>query len=232
MTVYNGRLLIADTIGDELYELDPDGADTQGTRLRALPTGLTSPHGMTVYNGRLLIADTIGDELYELDPDGADTQGTRLRALPTGLTNPYGMTVYNGRLLIADTDGDELYELDPDGADTQGTRLRALPTGLTIPHGMTVLISPTAVPDAPIQWHDGAPNVTATARFLWRSARRTQGIPAYNTAVSGLWSEPKVEGVFGEEGPQGEQGEAGASVELAQDTWGGSRPHHFVRVGW
>ena len=75
------RLLVADDTGDELYELDPDGADSQGTRLRALPSGLTSPRSMTVLNNRLLIADDTGDELYELDPDGADSQGTRLRAL-------------------------------------------------------------------------------------------------------------------------------------------------------
>ena len=45
-----GRLLIADTTGDELYELDPDGADSQGDRLRALPSGLTIPQAMTVLN--------------------------------------------------------------------------------------------------------------------------------------------------------------------------------------
>ena len=133
------RLLIADTNSNELYELDPDGADSQGDRLRALPSGLTFPVGMTVLNGRLLIADDSGDELYELDPDGADSQGDRLRALPSGLTAPEAMTVLNGRLLIADTTGDELYELDPDGADSQGDRLRALPSGLTAPGGMTVL---------------------------------------------------------------------------------------------
>ena len=43
MTVLSGRLLIADTTGDELFEIDPDGADSQGTRLRALPTALTGP---------------------------------------------------------------------------------------------------------------------------------------------------------------------------------------------
>ena len=133
------RLLIVDTSGDdELYEIDPDGVDTQGTRLRVLPSGLTVSQGMTVFNNRLLIADTAGDELYEIDPDGVDTQGTRLRALPSGLTIPEGMTVFNNRLLIVDDSGDELYEIDPDGVDTQGTRLRALPSGLTNPKGMTV----------------------------------------------------------------------------------------------
>ena len=40
MTVYSGRLLIADTdSGDELFEIDPDGGDAQGTRLRGAPIG-------------------------------------------------------------------------------------------------------------------------------------------------------------------------------------------------
>ena len=54
-----GRLLIADTTGGELWEIDPDGADTEGTLLRDLPSGLAAPYGgMTVLAGRLLIADT------------------------------------------------------------------------------------------------------------------------------------------------------------------------------
>ena len=75
-----------------LFEIDPDGSDTEGTRLRALPSGLSSPFGMTVYEGRLLIADGAGPELWEIDPDGSDTQGTLLRDLPSGLTAPRAMT--------------------------------------------------------------------------------------------------------------------------------------------
>ena len=131
------RLLIADTAGAELYEIDPDGADSQGTLLRDLPSGLILPFSMTNFNGRLLITDDDGAELYEIDPDGADSQGTLLRDLPSGLTGPLAMTNFNGRLLITDDDDNELYEIDPDGADSQGTRLRALPSGLTLPGGMT-----------------------------------------------------------------------------------------------
>ena len=40
MTAFNNRLLIADDTGDELYEIDPDGADSQGGVLRDLPSGL------------------------------------------------------------------------------------------------------------------------------------------------------------------------------------------------
>ena len=82
MTNFNGRLLIADNSGNELWEIDPDGSDTQGTLLRDLPSGLTSPQSMTNFNGRLLIADNSGTELWEIDPDAADTQGTLLRDLP------------------------------------------------------------------------------------------------------------------------------------------------------
>ena len=133
------RLLVADSAGDELFEIDPDGPDSQGARLRAFPPGLTSPNGMTVLGSRLLIADSAGDELFEIDPDGADDQGTRLRAFPPGLTSPTAMTGYQDRVLIADDSGDELFEIDPDGADDQGTRLRAFPPGLSTPLGMAVL---------------------------------------------------------------------------------------------
>ena len=58
MTVFNGRLLVADVSsggGTGLYEIDPDGADSQGDRLRAFPSGLTNPLSMAVFNGRLLV---------------------------------------------------------------------------------------------------------------------------------------------------------------------------------
>ena len=79
-----GRLFIVDTFSLELFELDPDGADTQGTSLRHLPSGISSLEGMANFGGRLLIVDQFGDELFELDPDGADTEGTLLRVLPSG----------------------------------------------------------------------------------------------------------------------------------------------------
>ena len=49
VTADSGRLLIADSFGaDELYEIDPDGSDSQGTRLRALPSGVETL-SMTVF---------------------------------------------------------------------------------------------------------------------------------------------------------------------------------------
>ena len=60
MTVFEGsRLFIADNLGDELWEIDPDGSDTEGVELRSLPVELTNPQGMTVLRGRLFIADNL-----------------------------------------------------------------------------------------------------------------------------------------------------------------------------
>ena len=133
------RLFVADTSGDELWEIDPDGSDTQGTKLRDFPSSLTTPFAMTVLGRRLLVADDNGDELWEIDPDGSDTQGTKLRDFPSSLTTPIGMTVLGTRLLVADTSGDQLWEIDPDGSDTQGTKLRDFPSLVTGPRAMTVL---------------------------------------------------------------------------------------------
>ena len=97
MTVFEGRLFVADDGGDELWEIDPDGADNEGTLLRDFPSGLSGPRGMTVYAGRLFVSDIFGtaagDELFEIDPDGADTEGTLLRNLPATLTSPVAMAV-------------------------------------------------------------------------------------------------------------------------------------------
>ena len=138
---------------DELWEIDPDGSNSQGTLLRDLPSGLSSANGMTAFNNRLLLADStddpaIGGDLYEINPDGSNSQGGLLRDLPNGLNFPNGMTVFNNRLLIVDGADDDLWEIDPDGSSSQGTRLRALPSGLTLPVSMavyTVITLPDAV---------------------------------------------------------------------------------------
>ena len=59
------RLFVCDNTGDELWELDPDGSDSQGTS-RTLPVTLLSPRGM--FNGRLL-ADADDDKLWVLNVD-------------------------------------------------------------------------------------------------------------------------------------------------------------------
>ena len=140
MTVLGGRLLVADNTGDELWEIDPDGADSEGTLLRNFPTALTRPsRGWLSWAAACWLLIMTGDELWEIDPDGAGSQGTLLRNFPTALPDPFGMTVLGGRLLVADSDGDELWEIDPDGAGSQGTLLRNFPATLTSPFGMTVL---------------------------------------------------------------------------------------------
>ena len=177
------RLFIADSSGDELWELDPDGADTQGSS-RTLPATLTSPSGMTVFNGRLLVADDSGDELWELSPDGADLQGMRLRAFPANLGSPQGMTVFNGRLFVVDSD-DEIWELDPDGADAQGLKIRDLPSGLTTPQSMTVFNGRLFIADSTGDelWEidpDGADTEGEKIRDLPSGLTSPQGMTVFN----------------------------------------------------
>ena len=169
MTVFEGRLLIADHLGRELWEIDPDGSDTEGTILRILPSGLLTPHGMTVFEGRLLIADSsLSDNLWEIDPDGSDTEGTILRDLPSTLTHPTSMTVFEGRLLIVHSTRRELWEIDPDGSDTEGTILRILPSDLLSPGGMTVL--PPASSDVTPRIDEFSYDRSgATVTFTWRT---------------------------------------------------------------
>ena len=179
------RLLIANNDGDELYEIDPDGSDSQGGLLRALPSGLTGPQGMAVFNGRLLIADANGSELFDIDPDGADSQVIRLRALPPGLTAPLSMAVYNGRLLITDDDGDELHEIDPDGSDSQGGLLRALPFGIDGPRGMAVFNGRLLIADLQVDElfdidPDGADSQVMRLRALPSGLTDPQAMAVYN----------------------------------------------------
>ena len=119
------RLFLVDA-SRNLYELDRDGANGEGTLLRSLPAQLQTPTRMVQYQGRLLIVDDNGDELWDIDPDGANTQGTVPRLLPSGLTSPSAMAVLNGRLLMTDTAGRELYELKLDGSIPGETLLRTL----------------------------------------------------------------------------------------------------------
>ena len=133
------RLLVFDDTSDDIFEINPDGEDTEGTRLRGLPSTLVQPAAAAVLNGRLLVFDNIGDELYEINPDGEDTEGTKLRDLPSTLTAPLAAAVLNGRLLVFDDTGDEIFEINPDGEDTEGTRLRGLPSTLTRPFAAAVL---------------------------------------------------------------------------------------------
>ena len=127
MVEHGGGLVIADNDDpDELWRVDPDGSATEGTLLRALPTGISSPDGAALLGTRFFIVDRAGNELWELDPDGSDTEGTNIRDFTNALTSPYAATIYDGRLLVAGTvhPRNELWEHNPDGANSEGTNIR------------------------------------------------------------------------------------------------------------
>ena len=138
MAELDGRLLVADVAGRELWDIDPQGDDDQGVILRTFPADLSTPIAMCLHNGRLLVVDLAALTLWDVDPQGDDDQGVELRDLPPGLGFPGSMASFNGRLLIADNAGDELWDVDPQGDDDQGVELRDLPPGLNTPGGMAV----------------------------------------------------------------------------------------------
>lgn len=51
-----------------------------------------------------------------------------------------------------------------------------------------------------LTWHDGAPNLSPTRAFLWRSQRKAPGQPARGTAISDTWSIPAIVGHYGIDG--------------------------------
>ena len=125
--IRKGRLLIAnDASGDELWEIEPDGSDTQGINLREFPTNLLVPTSMTKFQGSLLVGDQSGADLWDIDPDGSDSQGTELRKMSVGSLF-IAMADYNERLIALTTISYYygLWEIDPDsGNNSQGTKLR------------------------------------------------------------------------------------------------------------
>ena len=83
--VYNERFILLGA-DERLFELDPDGNDSQGEELRSLPPEILGGNGLTVHDGRLLVASGFGGtlpSLWEVDPDGADDEGTELRGYPS-----------------------------------------------------------------------------------------------------------------------------------------------------
>ena len=139
MTSHNDRLLMVNQIGNDLFEIDPDSSDnSEGMRLRVMPSVFGIPWAMTSHKGRLFIISGVSgnDDIWEIDPDGSDTEGMNLRTVPQ--SNTRSMTSYDDRLLIADATlgSEDLWEIDPDGSDTEGNELRDFPTALTSPFGM------------------------------------------------------------------------------------------------
>ena len=135
------RLFVADGLGGNLTELNPDGSDSQVTSSGSLPSGLTNPTCAAFLNGMILIADSSGTgrELYAINPNGPFSSGVLLRILPTNFS-PAAMTVFNERLLIGGTSSfvRSIWEFDPNGEDSEGTQLRAMPFSQSVITGMTV----------------------------------------------------------------------------------------------
>ena len=63
-----------------------------------------------------------------------------------------------------------------------------------------------------LTWHDGAPSVTTTNRYLWQSWRTVPGNPAVGTAVTDQWSTPRILATWGS-GIPGVDGEDGQGFE-------------------
>ena len=62
-----------------------------------------------------------------------------------------------------------------------------------------------------LRWHDGAPTLTVTDAYLFRSERAVEGTPDQGDTVSANWSTPVVVGHFGRDGRPGRDGDGPAS---------------------
>lgn len=63
-----------------------------------------------------------------------------------------------------------------------------------------------------LTWHDGAPGITSSTPYLWRSQRAVPGVPAQGAAVTAQWSMPTIVGRFGSDGAVGAPGADGADA--------------------
>ena len=59
-------------------------------------------------------------------------------------------------------------------------------------------------------WTDAAPNISASMPYLWRSSRRVEGVPPFNSSVSDNWNSARIVGRFGLTGQNGINGLEGA----------------------
>ena len=142
------RLFVCDDTGEELWELDPDGADSQGSS-RTLPATLASPQGMTrsqrtLYWSWNLFGKLGGttDTLWELGSRlmCGYRRDARYETSLSGITFPTGLTVFDGRFLIGDKCGDQLWEIAHDVADGEGNAAQKSSQQLGLaPPAMTVL---------------------------------------------------------------------------------------------
>ena len=93
--------------------------------------------------------------------------------------------------------------------------------------------------DEPVSpWFDGAPSLTQTDSFLWRSTRGVPGDPAVGTAVSASWTTPTIVSRYGEAGRGPEYIFAIAdadSVPASQrplDSWAYGQPQSRGGLQW
>ena len=63
-------------------------------------------------------------------------------------------------------------------------------------------------------WNDGAPNLSSSSSYLYRSERAVPGSPSVGTSVSDSWSIPVIVGRFGPTGDKGDKGDKGDSASL------------------
>ena len=66
-----------------------------------------------------------------------------------------------------------------------------------------------------LEWHDGAVDVTAENRYLWRCTRKVPAGTAVGTAVTDEWSLPSIVGAWGNDGVAGKDGGDGQGWEYA-----------------
>ena len=180
MTVLGGRLLIADSNADELWEIDPDGADTEGTLLRDLPTTLTAPLAMTVLPSLAVPAfadNTGGTQFWTQNtaitpvtvPEASGTPAptyAAVGALPAGLAFNTATRVISGTPTDAGAGAIIIRATNSEGSDdwtvayitTAATTKPATPAAPTMSVNSSSVITATGVaPDdggAPINSYD------------------------------------------------------------------------------
>ena len=108
-----------------------------------------------------------------------------------------------------------------DGADGQGWeyifRRTTSPSVGTFPSNSATFDRP------PSGWDDGAPSLTSSFQYLWRSFRRVPGDTSTGDSVTDLWSNPAIVGryaVDGEQGPPAVDGADGRDGDPGEDGQG------------
>ena len=65
-----------------------------------------------------------------------------------------------------------------------------------------------------LEWHDAAPSLDSTNRWLFRAQRNIAGTPSAGDAVNSNWNTPRVVGYYAVDGTAGARGADGAGVEF------------------